>query len=325
MPTIAIDAMGGDRAPAETVWGAVEAADSGVDVVLVGDAELIRPVLAEADADIPIVPASQVVAMEDDPARAIREKKDSSIAVAARLVAGGDAAGLVSAGSTGATMAAAAFIVGRLPGISRPAVSSVYPTGKTLIDAGANLECRPSHLVQFAVMGRAVSQVYSGIEDPRVGLLNIGEEDAKGRTLERETFALLSKTPGINFVGNVEGRELGLDHADVIVTDGFTGNVLLKTSEGVGRAIYRLVLDALADDRYQEAIQALMPAFMDLRRTLDAETVGGAHLVGTKGVVVIGHGSSSRVAVANAAGMAAEGVRQGLVDRIALGVVESTP
>jgi glycerol-3-phosphate acyltransferase PlsX len=325
MPTIAIDAMGGDRAPAETVWGAVEAGDSGVDVVLVGDETLIAPVLREADADIPIVPASQVVEMDDDPARAIREKKDSSIAVAARLVAAGDAAGLVSAGSTGATMAAAAFIVGRLPGISRPAVSSVYPTGKTLIDAGANLECRPAHLVQFAVMGRAVSQVYSGIDDPRVGLLNIGEEDSKGRSLERETFALLSKTPGINFVGNVEGRELGLDTADVIVTDGFTGNVLLKTSEGVGRAIYHLVLEALADDRYQEAIQALMPAFLELRRTLDAETVGGAHLVGTKGVVVIGHGSSSRVAVANAAVMAAEGVNKGLVDRIATGVVDSTP
>ena len=325
MPTIAIDAMGGDRAPAETVWGAVEAGDSGVDVVLVGDETLIAPVLREADADIPIVPASQVVEMDDDPARAIREKKDSSIAVAARLVAAGDAAGLVSAGSTGATMAAAAFIVGRLPGISRPAVSSVYPTGKTLIDAGANLECRPAHLVQFAVMGRAVSQVYSGIDDPRVGLLNIGEEDSKGRSLERETFALLSKTPGINFVGNVEGRELGRDTADVIVTDGFTGNVLLKTSEGVGRAIYHLVLEALADDRYQEAIQALMPAFLELRRTLDAETVGGAHLVGTKGVVVIGHGSSSRVAVANAAVMAAEGVNQGLVDRIATGVVDSTP
>lgn len=316
--------MGGDRAPAETVWGAVEATDSGVDLVLVGDEELIRPVLQEADADIPVVPASQVVAMDDDPARAIREKKDSSIAVAAQLVAAGDAAGLVSAGSTGATMAAAAFIVGRLPGISRPAVSSVYPTGKTLIDAGANLECRPAHLVQFAVMGRAVSQVYSGIDDPRVGLLNIGEEDSKGRSLERETFALLSKASGINFVGNVEGRELGLDHADVIVTDGFTGNVLLKTSEGVGRAIYRLVLEALAEDRYQEAIQALMPAFLDLRRMLDAETVGGAHLVGTNGVVVIGHGSSSRVAVANAAVMAAEGVSKGLVDRIATGVVDST-
>ena len=325
MPTIAIDAMGGDRAPAETVWGAVEASDSGIDVVLVGDEALIAPVLREADADIPVVGASQVVEMHDDPARAIREKKDSSIAVAAELVATGTAAGLVSAGSTGATMAAAAFIVGRLPGVSRPAVASVYPTGKTLIDAGANLECRPMHLVQFAIMGCAIAEVYCGVDRPRVGLLNIGEEDAKGRSLERETFALLSKSPGIDFVGNVEGRELGLDNADVIVTDGFTGNVLLKTSEGVGRAIYRLVLEALADDRYQEAIQALMPAFLELRRTLDAENVGGAHLVGTKGVVVIGHGSSSRVAVSNAVTMAAEGVEKGLVERIASGVIDARP
>jgi glycerol-3-phosphate acyltransferase PlsX len=263
--------------------------------------------------------------MADDPAAAVRDKKDSSIAVAAGLLRSGEVDGMVSAGSTGAAMAAAAFIVGRLPGVSRPAIASVFPTGHIVIDAGANLECKPIHLVQFAVMGSAVAAVYHGRTNPKVGLLNIGEEDGKGRDLEKEAHARLVAAPGVNFVGNVEGRDLGSDTADVIVTDGFTGNVLLKTSEGVVRALYRMILAALSAEEYQEGLAALTPAFSAVRRNIDPESIGGAHLVGTRGVVVISHGSSTRVAIDNAIGMAADGVEQGLIDRIRDGIATLEP
>jgi glycerol-3-phosphate acyltransferase PlsX len=320
VPRIAVDAMGGDRAPHEIVQGAGLAAGRGIEVILVGHTERLKPIVRDLDADLPVVHASEVIEMADDPAAAIREKKDSSIAVAARLVRNGDADGMVSAGSTGGVMAAAAFIIGRLPGIARPAIASVFPTGHIVIDAGANLECRPHHLVQFAVMGAAVATVYHSRMNPRVGLLNIGEEDGKGRDLEKDAFALLAAAPAVNFVGNVEGRDLANDTADVFVTDGFTGNVLLKTSEGVGRALYRMILTALSTEEYQESLTTLAPVFFDLRHRLDPESVGGAHLVGTKGVVVISHGSSTRVAIDNAVGMAADGVEKGLIARISEGI-----
>jgi len=320
MPRIAVDAMGGDHAPAEIVHGCALARERGIDVVLVGDAAAVEPVVAASGSDLSVVQASQVVEMAEDAAVAIREKKDASIAVAARLVSAGEADGLVSAGATGGALAAAAFLIGRLPGISRPAIASMFPTGHIVLDAGANLECRPEHLVQFAVMGRALSAVYEGIDDPKVGLLNIGEEDGKGRELEREAFGMLAAAPDVNFVGNVEGTDLASDTADVFVTDGFTGNVLLKTSEGVSKALYGVILEALSADQYQQALAELAPAFFDLRTQLDPETIGGAHLVGSKAVVVIAHGSSSRVAVANAIGMAADGVKKGLIDRIRTGL-----
>jgi phosphate acyltransferase len=325
MPRIAVDAMGGDRAPLEIVQGAARAARRGIDVLLVGDESRLRPMVGELEVDLPIHHASEVVEMADDPAAAIRDKKDSSVSVAARLVKTGDAHGLVSAGSTGAALAAAAFIIGRLPGVARPAIASVFPTGHIVIDAGANLECRPHHLVQFAVMGSAVAAVYHGRTDPKVGLLNIGEEDGKGRDLEKDAHALLAAAPAVNFVGNVEGRDLASDIADVFVTDGFTGNVLLKTSEGVGRALYQMILTELSAAEYQEPLAALAPAFFTLRSQLDPETIGGAHLVGTGGVVVISHGSSTRVAVDNAIGMAADGVTKGLIDRIRDGIATLQP
>ncbi|RPI21385.1 MAG: phosphate acyltransferase PlsX, partial [Actinobacteria bacterium] len=246
MPRIAVDAMGGDQAPHEIVAGAALAAARGIDVVLVGDAGRLQPLVDALDTALPVHHASEVIEMADDPAVAIREKKDSSIAVAARLVRDGAADGMVSAGSTGGVMAAAAFLIGRLPGISRPAIASVFPTGHIVIDAGANLECKPHHLLQFAVMGSAVAAVYHSRVNPRVGLLNIGEEDGKGRDLEKDAFALLAAAPAVNFVGNVEGRDLANETADVFVTDGFTGNVLLKTSEGVGRALYRMIMTSLS-------------------------------------------------------------------------------
>jgi len=320
MPRIAVDAMGGDRAPIEIVHGCLAAAERGVDVVIVGDESRIARLVDTAGSGIPIVHASQVVGMDDDPARAIREKKDSSISVAARLVRQGEADGLVSAGSTGATLAAAAFIIGRLDGVSRPAIASVFPTGQILIDAGANLECRPAQLVQFAVMGSAVGAVYHGVDRPRVGLLNIGHEEGKGRDVEKEAYTLLAQADPVNFIGNVEGHDIASEDVDIFVTDGWTGNVLLKTSEGVSQALYRIIMDLVSADEYQEALVTLAKPMFELRHRLDAESVGGAHLVGTNGVVVIAHGSSSRVAITNAIEMAADGVEQGLIGRITDGI-----
>ncbi len=315
-----MDAMGGDHAPLEVVRGALDAAQAGVDVVLVGDEEQIGPILERFQAELPVVHASEVIGMHQDPARALRDKRGASIMVAARLVDDGLADGLVSAGSTGATLAAAAFIIGRLPGVARPAIASVFPTGEVVIDIGANLDVRPEHLHQFAVMGSAVAEVYRHLDSPRVALLNIGEEPGKGRPLERVAYELLEVAEGLNFVGNVEGTDLGRDVADVLVTDGYTGNILLKTGEGAARAMFRLLLEAVEGDEYQEALATLAPAFMDLRIRVDPETTGGAHLVGTEAVVVIGHGSSSHRAIDNAIRMAAEGVESGLVSRIADGI-----
>lgn len=320
MTIIAVDAMGGDTAPREIVEGAILAAAAGVDLVLVGDESQISPMLADRDVDIDIQSATEIITMDDDAARAIRDKKDASVVVAARMVADGRAGGMVSAGSTGAALAAAAFIIGRLPGVSRPGIASIFPTGHVVMDVGANIECKPEHLLQFAVMGGAVSTVYRGIAQPRIGLLNIGEEASKGRELERQAFKLLTDSAAINFIGNVEGRDLATDVVDVIVTDGFTGNVLLKTGEGTGKVIQQMILEILADPKYVDAVQDLMPAFLEIRSRLSAETIGGAHLVGTKGVVVIAHGSSSRVAINNAILIASEGAESGLVEKVEAGI-----
>jgi len=320
MPLIAVDAMGGDFAPREIVEGAMIAVGNGIDVVLVGDEAQIAPVLDGRGVSVPIRHASEVITMSDDPTHAIREKRDASIVVASKMVASGEADAVVSAGSTGAAIACAAFLIGRIRGVMRPGIASIFPTGHVVLDVGANIECKPENLLQFAVMGSALAKVYRGKASPRVGLLNIGEEDSKGRDLEKKTFKLLTASETIDFVGNVEGTDIATDAADVFVTDGFTGNVLLKTGEGAGKAIQKMVFETLADPQYQDAVAQLMPAFMALRERLSAESVGGAHLVGTKGVVVIGHGSSSRVAVSNAIEIASEGVEQGLVASIAAGI-----
>lgn len=320
MPLIAVDAMGGDTAPREIVEGAILAADKGARIVLVGDTSKISSILDGRDVEISVKHASEVITMEDDPSRALREKKDASVTVAARMVASGEADALVSAGSTGAAISSAALLIGRLPGVVRPGIASIFPTGHVVLDVGANIECKPEHLLQFAVMGTALSSVYQGVENPRVGLLNIGEEKSKGRELEILAFGLLTENPEVNFVGNVEGRDLATDVADVIVTDGFTGNVLLKTGEGSGKVVQRMILEVLSDPQYAEAVQDLMPAFMKIRERLSPESIGGAHLVGTKGVVVIAHGSSSRIAISNAIAIAADGVAGGLVDKVRRGI-----
>jgi len=321
---IALDAMGGDHAPHQTVLGALDAAARGVDVVLVGDTPQIEAELVAAGSKLPIVHAPEVVAMEDDPASAIRAKKGASVTVAARMVSDGDAHGMVSAGSTGAALAAAAIVIGRLQGVSRPAIATIFPMGTpaVVLDIGANLEVRPAALAEFGVMGSVLAEIYLGREAPKVGLLNIGEETGKGRAVEKEAHLLLERMP-IDFIGNVEGRDLGTDKADVFVTDGFTGNVLLKTAEGVARVVAGVVLETLADDddpAFQEAAGAVLPKLLAVRQRFDPEAHGGAHLVGIKGTVVISHGSSSRVAVANALQMAAEGAEQGLPAKIEAGL-----
>lgn len=310
--------MGGDHAPAETVAGAVDAARRGVDVVLVGQEPAIRSELDRLEADLPVVHSPDVIGMGDEPARALREKPNSSIAVCARMVASGDASGLVGAGSTGAAMAAASILIGRIPGVSRPAIATIFPTPETptiVLDSGANPEVTAAHLLQFAIMGVVASEVLLGVERPRVGLLSIGEEKGKGRDLERAAYDLLDQSD-LNFIGNVEGRDVAADRADVVVTDGFTGNVFLKTTEGAAKLVGQYFQEAVSKLPPDVRAQAL-PALVEVRHRLDPETHGGAQLLGVKGVAVIAHGSSSRVAIANALSVAADGAERGLPARIA--------
>lgn len=317
MIPIALDAMGGDRAPAETVAGAVLAGADGVDVVLVGNEEILKRELAALSASLPVVHAPESIEMGANPARELREKPESSISVAARLVRDGSAGAFVSAGSTGAVMAAAAILIGRAPGVLRPTIASIIPTpgSPTLIlDSGANLDVKAEHLIQFAVMGSVAAEVFFGMQLPRVGLLNNGEEPGKGRPVEKEVHRLLATAP-VNFIGNVEGRDIGANRADVFVTDGFVGNITLKTIEGVASMVIAMVLEAfesLEGSVRTEAIEALA----SLRRTLDYEHTGGAYLLGVGGVVVIAHGSSSRIAVANALRQARDGVQRDLVGKM---------
>jgi glycerol-3-phosphate acyltransferase PlsX len=316
---IALDAMGGDNAPTEIVAGAVEASHQGVDVVLVGEQETLEAELAKHSTRLPIVDAPEVIGMSDDPARSLREKPGASITVAAKLVAEGSAAGLVSAGSTGAAMAAAAIIIGRIKGVSRPSIASLFPTpgSPTLVlDSGANPDVRPEQLAQFGIMGSVAAQVMLGLAEPRVGLLSNGEEKGKGRDLERAAYDLLESAP-INFIGNVEGRDVATDRADVIVTDGFTGNILLKTTEGAVQIVALYLLEELS--RLDPAVQeAAMPALFRVRQRLDWETYGGAQLLGIRGVVVIAHGASSRVAIANALVLARDSADRDLPGRLAV-------
>lgn len=306
--------MGGDNAPTETVAGAVVAVTAGIDVVLVGDKGLITSELASHEVEVPIVHAPQTIDMGDDVTRALREKPDSSVAMCARLTQQGEVAGFVSAGSTGAAMAAAALIVGRLPGVLRPTIATILPTHGTpmvLLDSGANPEVKVEHLVQFAAMGSVFAEVYFDIADPRVGLLNIGEEPGKGRQLDKDTHAALTAAD-LRFVGNIEGRTVARDEVDVLVTDGFTGNVLLKTVEGSVTLALQLVGESLAAAGI-DAREAIKPVV----DRLDYENTGGAHLLGVGGVVVIAHGSSTRRSIASALRLARDGADRGLAGRVA--------
>jgi len=319
---IAVDAMGGDRAPAEIVAGAVRAArELGAPVVLVGQPEA----LATLDtAGVEIVPASEVIGMHEDPALGVRRKKDSSLVRAAEAVRDGRASAMVSAGNTGAAMASALLRMGRLPGVGRPAVAIPVPvpvagaTPTILLDAGANAECTAEWLVQFAQMGSALASLRYGIADPGVALLSIGEEATKGSPVVKEAHALLAAGAGVRFIGNVEGRDIMSDAADVVVTDGFTGNVTLKTMEGSLRALVGAVMGAMqATDETRRAAEVLMPHLLPLYRSLDPDNTGGALLLGVNGVCIISHGSSSSLAIFNAVRVALEMVEGDLVPQLA--------
>lgn len=324
---VAVDAMGGDKAPSAAIAGAKAAAALGIPVVLVGPADLRDRFDI---GDLALIEATEVIEMHDDPAQGVRRKKDSTLVRCAEAVRDGKASAMVSAGNTGATMASALLRMGRIKGVNRPAIAAIIPvpgtTPTVLLDAGANSEVQPDWLAQFAQMGSILFRHRFGVASPRVGLLSIGEEPGKGDSLRKETFPLLVAAPGIQFIGNVEGRDLMTDAVDVVVTDGFTGNVALKTLEGGVKTIVKGLLTAFtAEEHYKPHADALMPALMSLYNLLDPETYGGAVLLGVSGVCIISHGSSSERAILNAITIAKEMVEADIVGQIATAISASTP
>ena len=321
---IAIDAMGGDDAPGSIVAGALVAARHlQVGLLLAGDRALLEQELARhsrvASLDIEILEAGERIEMAEPAASALRRKPRASIRVAAEAVRDGQAVALFSAGHTGATVMAAHAVFGRLPGVDRPALATIIPTRTTpavLLDSGATVECRPQHLVQFAIMGAAYARIAFDCQNPRVGLLSVGEEESKGNELTREAHQLL-KTAPVRFVGNVEGRDVYAGNADVIVCDGFTGNITLKISEGLVDTVEALLHDELSST-FGTRVGYLLSrqAYRRFRKRLDYSEYGGAPLVGLNGVCVVGHGRSSAKAVRNAVAMAARAVTEGFLDRL---------
>jgi glycerol-3-phosphate acyltransferase PlsX len=326
MPSvIALDAMGTDRAPKPEIEGAIQAARNyGVRVVLVGQEPVVRAELARypaaAGLPIEIAHASEVITMDDKAMQAVRAKRDSSLRVGLRLVRDGQAAGFVTAGNTGAAMATAKMVFGGIPGVDRPALAAVFPTSvgtaAALLDVGANVDCEPQNLAQFAVMGEIYFRNMFGTPRPRVGLLSIGEEETKGNQLTRDAFQLLKQLP-LNFVGNVEGRDLYGGQVDVIVADGFVGNVALKTSEGVANLVRATLKETLkATITRQVGYLLSRSAFADFKKRLDHTEYGGAPLLGVKGVCFITHGSSNANAIKNAIRVAAEFAERKINDKI---------
>jgi phosphate acyltransferase len=341
MPSvIALDAMGSDRAPKPEIEGAIYAARQyGVRVLLVGPEAVVKSELqrhsSAARLPIDIVHASEYITMEDK-VEAIRAKRDSSMRVGLRLVREGQANGFVTAGNTGAAMATAKIVLGAVPGVDRPALAAVFPTAirtvAMLLDVGANVDCKPENLEQFAVMGDIYFRAMfggttkgAGTPDPRVGLLSIGEEETKGNELTLETFQLLKRLP-LNFVGNVEGRDLYNGQVDVIVADGFVGNVALKISEGVANLVRTTLKESLkATITRQVGALLSRSAFTDFKKRLDHTEYGGAPLLGVKGVCIITHGSSNANAMKNAVRVAAEFSKRGINDSIERGLAALRP
>ncbi len=322
---IAVDAMGADKAPEPEICGAIQAArELPVRVFLVGPEDRLQPLLRDAlrgeKLPIEVVHASQHIAMGEKAAQAVRNKKDSSMRVGLKLVREGRAAGFLTAGNTGAAMATAKMVLGALPGVDRPALAVVLPTSAgtpcVLLDVGANVDCRPQNLVQFAVMGELYSRSVLKIKRPRVGLLSIGEEEGKGNELTGEAFPLLKALP-LHFIGNVEGRDIYNGHADVIVCDGFVGNVALKTSEGLSRLVRDMLKDSLRRTVTAQ-VGALLSrkAFSTFKRKMDPSEYGGTPLLGVQGVCIVGHGSSNDVAIRNGIRVAAEFAQGGVNRRI---------
>lgn len=321
---VAVDAMGGDNAPVIEVEGAVAAArEFGIPITLVGDTDKVRAELAKhscSGLDISIHHASEVVGMHDSASDAIRKKKDSSIRIAFDLVKEGKAAAVVSAGNSGATMAAGMFVLKRLQGIDRPAIAQIFPTlkGKTLVlDVGGNVDCKPIHLAQFAIMGEVYSRYAMGIASPRIGVLSNGEEESKGNDLTRETHALLKKTP-MEYVGYVEGRDIFNGAVDVVVCDGFVGNVVLKLSEGLADAAVTMLKEEILQSFFSKVGYLLArKAFSNFKKKVDYAEYGGAPLLGINGVGMICHGGSNVKAIKNAIRFAHDYARKGVTQKMA--------
>ncbi|MBY0120735.1 phosphate acyltransferase PlsX [Bacillus sp. S/N-304-OC-R1] len=302
---IAIDAMGGDHAPKEIVLGAMKAAAEfkDIEITLVGDESKIREYLSSHDR-IEVLHTEEVILATDEPVRAVRRKKTASMVLAAQLVKDGKADACISAGNTGALMAVGLFVVGRIEGIERPALSPTLPTlggeGFLLLDVGANVDAKPEHLLQYAIMGSIYSEKVRGISNPRIGLLNIGTEEKKGNDLTKQTFDLLQNA-NLNFVGNVEARDLLEGVADVVVTDGFTGNMVLKSIEGTAMSVFKMLKSALTSSfKSKLAAAVLKPDLVQLKAKMDYSEYGGAGLFGLKAPVIKAHGSSDANALFNA-------------------------
>jgi phosphate acyltransferase len=322
---VAVDAMGGDKAPQVPVAGAVAAARQGVGVLLVGDRPMLESALeqhGEVPPGVEIIHAADRILSAEDGVKAVRAKPDASMVVACRQVSEGRAGAVVSAGHTGAMLAASTLILRRLPGVIRPGLAVPMPSiagPVVMIDGGANVECRPEYLAQFAVMGRVLGREVLGIDDPTVGILTIGEEAGKGTDLVQEAYALLDGTPG--FVGNIEGRDIPRGTARVIVTDGFSGNVALKLYEGTAAMIFHEIRRGFTSSLRGKLAGALgMPVFKELRRHIDPEEYGGAYLLGVKGISVIGHGNSGTRGMTNGILRAARGVTEDVTTKIGAGL-----
>ena len=318
---IAVDAMGGDNAPSVVLEGVAAAldADPSLKIVLTGPAEVVEP-FADAHERCGAHATTQVIDMAEHPARAVRSKKDSSLVVGCRLVKEGQAAGFFSAGSTGACLAAATLVIGRVKGVQRPALAMPLPAPAhpvLLCDVGANADCKPAYLVQFARMAGIYAKRILGVENPRIGLLNIGEEDTKGNELSIKTHGLMVKqVPG--FAGNAEGRDLLTGAFDVVVCDGFTGNVTLKTIEGTSKVLFKMVKETMmSSTKAKLGALALKDGLYDLKDRMSADTYGGAPLLGCKGAVVVGHGSSNAKAVKNGILVTARAARENVSEIIA--------
>ncbi|RLT33233.1 MAG: phosphate acyltransferase PlsX [Chloroflexi bacterium] len=327
---IALDVMGGDNAPHEVVAGAVLAArEYGVAISLVGKPDVIAHELGKYDVrglKLPIVPASEVIEMEDKPANAVRAKKDSSMVVACQLVKAGKADAFVTAGNTGGALTAGILHIGRMKGIQRPALITPFPTNTgfcLILDVGANVDVRPEHLQQFAVMGSVYCKRIMGVPSPTVRILSNGEEQGKGSQLVLDATTLLERTPGITFLGNIEGRDIVNDLADVVVTDGFTGNVLIKTAEGVGKLIRTILVEEITASPISRMGGLLAKsALRRLARRIDDSEFGGAVLLGLSNLVVVAHGRSNANAVRHAIRVAKQASDFQIVNEIQAGVHE---
>jgi len=324
---IAVDAMGGDYAPREIVLGAVRARrELGIDVILVGNEIQVTKELKSQKAEhlIPVVNAAEIIAMNESPAGAVRRKRNSSIVKAVEIIKEGNAAALVSAGSTGAAMAASLLHWGRIKSIGRPAIATLLPNrngGTLLLDAGANTDCSPKHLLQFAIMGSLYSELILGVKNPAVGLLNIGEEETKGNELTLSAYSLL-KESGVNFIGNVEGRDIFSGVADVVVCDGFVGNVVLKTGEGLATALFNTIREEISKSVLAKlGATLIIPLLKELKRKMDYAEYGGAPLLGVNGITIIAHGSSNSTAIKNAIQLAKNLAEKDIVTAIREGVV----